>query len=32
MKTSSARVDGFWRDVYKDLITSVSKRAANVGV
>lgn len=27
MKTSSARVDGFWRDVYKDPITSVSKRS-----
>lgn len=27
MKTSSARVDGYWRDVYKDPITSVSKRS-----
>ena len=27
MKTSSARVDGYWRDVYKDPITSVNKRS-----
>lgn len=27
MKTSSARVEGYWRDVYKDPITSVSKRS-----
>lgn len=27
MKTSAARVDGEWRDVYKDPITSVNKRS-----
>lgn len=27
MKTSSARVDGYWRDVYKDPVTSVEKRS-----
>lgn len=27
MKTSSARVEGYWRDVYKDPITSISKRS-----
>ena len=27
MKTSSALVDGYWRDVYKDPITSVNKRS-----
>ena len=27
MKTSAARIDGEWRDVYKDPITSVNKRS-----